>query len=205
MTSRLFIIRHGMTHWNSEGRYQGHTDIELNSEGIAQAFALQRRLQYVDLEAVYSSDLSRAYKTAEIIAQPHGLKVKIAPGLKEINFGVWEGLNYHALKQEYPEQLQVWLEKPHLLNVPQGETFSSVRDRAVAEANRIMEGHPDGNVAFVTHGGTIAALICGLLGQPLEKMWQYKQKNTAVNILRKEGPRYELELLNDTSHLVQES
>lgn len=204
MTSRLIIIRHGMTYWNNESRYQGHTDIELNPEGIDQALALQHRLAGTKLEAIYSSDLSRAYKTAEIIAQPHGLKVSIAPGLKEINFGAWEGLTYQDLLRDYPEQLKVWLEKPHDLNVPQGETFPQVRDRAVAEVHKILQQHQIGNVAIVTHGGTIAALICGLLGEPLSCMWQYKQKNTAVNVLRKQGDSYELELFNDISHLSKE-
>lgn len=202
MTSKLIILRHGMTYWNNESRYQGHTDIELNPQGIAQAHAVRERLAGTKLEAIYSSDLSRAFKTAEIIAQPHGLKVSVAPGLKEINFGVWEGLTYTDLLRDYPEQLQVWLERPHDLNVPQGETFLQVRDRAVAEVQRIIHEHPTGTVVIVTHGGTIAALICGLLGQPLSCMWQYKQKNTALNILSKQGDRFELEVFNDISHLA---
>jgi len=201
MASRLILVRHGMTHWNNERRYQGHTDIELNDEGIAQAYAVQRRLAATKLEAVYSSDLSRAYKTAQIIAEPHRLPVKIAPGLREINFGVWEGLCYEDLLRDYPDLLQVWFNSPHQLKVPEGETFQEVRDRAVAEVQKITAEHPLGNVILVSHGGTIAALICGLLEQPLSQMWQYKQKNTAVNILRKEGQKYVLELFNDVSHL----
>lgn len=202
MTSQLILIRHGKTYWNNENRYQGHTDIELNSEGLSQAYALQKRLAGTKLEAIYSSDLSRAYKTAEIISQPHGLKVLISPGLKEINFGDWEGLCYPDLQLDYPQELQIWLERPHELKLPKGETFGEVRDRAVAEVQSIMAKHFAGTVAIVSHGGTIAALLCGLLGEPLSSMWRFKQMNSAVNILNKKGSRYELELFNDTSHLT---
>ncbi len=201
MTSRLILIRHGKTYWNDERRYQGHTNIELNHEGIRQALNLQRRLKDVKLDAVYSSDLSRAYKTAEIIAEPHGLRVQIAPGLREINFGEWEGLTYTELLRNYPHELKLWQENPQELRLPQGETFSQVRDRAVAEVQSIMNKYPGGTIAFVSHGGTIATLICGLLKQPLKNMWQYKQQNTAVNILIKNGDSYELELFNDVTHL----
>lgn len=201
MTSRLIIIRHGKTYWNNERRYQGHTDTELSPEGIAQAEALQRRLQSQKIEAIYSSDLSRAFRTAEIMAKPHGLKVVPTLGLKEINFGVWEGLTFEEIQRDYPEQLKIWQERPQDLRIQDGETFSFIKEKAVATVHQIMQEHPGGTVAFVSHGGTIAALICGLLEEPLAMMWKYRQNNTAVNILLKKGDKYKIELLNDASHL----
>lgn len=202
MTARLIIIRHGKTYWNNERRYQGHVNIELSPEGIAQAKELQKRLASSKIDAIYSSDSSRAFRTAEIIAEPHGLKVIPTLGLKEINFGVWEGLTYDEILRDYPEELKIWQESPQDLRIKNGETFTFIRDRAVTAVKEILQEYPGGTVAFVSHGGTIAALICGLLEQPLSMMWKYRQNNTAVNILIKNGNKYEIELLNDTSHLM---
>lgn len=201
MTTRLILVRHGMTEWNNEFRYQGHADINLNEEGFRQAEALREKLAGEKLAAVYSSDLSRAYNTAVVIVAPHGLPVQVCPDLREINFGAWEGLTYYDIEKNYPEQLKIWRQTPHLLQVPEGETFPLIRDKACACAEKIIAKHMDETVLIVTHGGTIAAMICGLLGQPLEKMWEYKQKNTAVNVLRWEEGRFRLDVLNDVSHL----
>lgn len=201
MAVRIYLMRHGLTPWNYESRFQGNTDIELSPEGIKQAKALQGRLTTEKLDAIYSSDLTRALQTAEIVAKPHGLEVRTKPGLREIHFGVWEGLTYKDLEREYPQELKTWLEAPHLLAVPQGETFAMLQDRAIKCLREILAFHPHGNIAVVAHGGTIAALICGLLQEPLAKMWNYRQKNTALNVLKWEEGRVSVELLNDSSHL----
>ncbi len=202
MSQRLILIRHGLTYWNNLFRYQGHTDIELNEEGIAQAQAAKRKLVRYKLEAIYSSDLSRAVQTAQIIAAPHGLPVKTYPQLREINFGVWEGLTYQDLEQRFPELLKTWVDSPHLLAVPGGETFMAVQERALKCIYELVSYHQQGNIAVVTHGGTIATLICGLLNEPISTMWKYKLKNSAISTLIFENNLFSLETVNDVTHLA---
>lgn len=201
MSTRLFLIRHGLTIWNHEFRYQGHTDIELSPEGRIQAQALRQRMKKEKLTAIFSSDMIRAIETAKIIGEPHQLEIQINPLFKEIKFGVWEGLTYQDLEKHYPEQLKVWTETPHLLQIQGGETFADLRNRAVRGLHEVLALYPTGNIAIVSHGGTIAALICGLLQEPLSKMWQYKQKNAAINILQIKEGKVTIEILNDISHL----
>ena len=199
---RLLLIRHGTTYWNNLFRYQGHTDIELNEEGIEQARAVKNRIAQYQLKAIYSSDLSRAVQTAQIIAAPHKLPVQTYPELREINFGVWEGLTYRDLEQHYPELLKTWLEAPHLLDVPGGETFAQVQERAMKCICEIVRFHPQGNIAVVAHGGTIAALICGLLNEPISGMWKYRQKNASLTTFLIENKEFILETVNDVTHLA---
>lgn len=203
MTRRIFLIRHGLTMWNHEFRYQGHTDIELSNEGRVQAQALQKRLEQEKISAIFSSDLKRAVETAKIINQRHNLEITINPLFKEINFGVWEGLTYKDLQVRYPEQLKVWIDTPHLLKLDRGETFEQLRDRAVQGVQEVLSLHQEGNIVIVSHGGTIASLICGLLHEPLIRIWEYKQKNAALNILQIKHDDVTIEILNDTSHLEQ--
>lgn len=202
MTTRVFLIRHGYTIWNHEFRYQGHTDIELSPEGIIQARDLCKRMRQEKLSAIFSSDLKRAYQTARIIAEPHNLEVQIVPQLKEICFGVWEGLTYEDLQKKYPQELAIWLKTPHLLKIQDAETFAELRDRAVGSLYELVSKFPAAQIAIVSHGGTIAALICGLLKEPLEKMWQYKQKNAALNIIDISKKEATIRSINDTSHLT---
>jgi len=203
MTVRLILIRHGLTLWNHELRYQGHTDTKLSSDGIRQALALRERIRDEKLTAIFSSDLARAVETAKIIAAPHRLEVQINPLLREINFGVWEGLTYQDIERDYPEQLKIWRDAPHLLTVERAETFAELKERALKGLQEILSAYPTGNIAVVTHGGTIAAMLCGLLNEPLSNMWKYRQKNAAINIVVIKGKEVALELMNDTSHLEE--
>jgi alpha-ribazole phosphatase len=204
MAIRIFLVRHGLTIWNHEFRYQGHTDIELSSEGRAQAKALQQRFQQENFTAIFCSDLKRALETAKIINESHNLKIQINQNFKEINFGEWEGMTYDDIQNKYPEQIKVWLKTPHLLRLERGESFVELRDRAMVGIREIVSLYSEGNILIVTHGGTIASLICGLLQEPLTKMWEYKQKNSAVNILKYCDEKVTIEILNDTSHLKNE-
>jgi len=201
MSNRLILIRHGLTIWNHEFRYQGHTDIELSEEGVKQAQALQKRLAGEKLDAIYSSDLSRAVQTASIIAKPHRLELITDSRLREVNFGVWEGLNFKEIESRYPDLLKTWLEAPHNLEIPQGETFMAMHDRALTCIREIIAVKPSGTTAVVAHGGTIAALLCGLMNQPLTCMWNYKQKNAALNVLTVDKKGVTAEVINDVRHL----
>lgn len=201
MENKLIIVRHGKTYWNHERRYQGHTDIRLNNEGIKQANDLMRRLTNEKITAIYSSDLIRAQETAEIIAQPHGLKVQTKEALREMNFGVWEGLTFQEIEKKYPKECEAWILKPHELLIPQGESFFMVRDRVLKETQKILKQHEKGNIILVAHGGVNAALICALLDKPLSVMWDYMQKNTAISTFVRKDGKMSLEVFNDYSHL----
>jgi broad specificity phosphatase PhoE len=153
--TQIYLVRHGATEWNHNRRAQGHADIDLAKEGYRQAIGAAEELSKADLTAVYSSDLKRAIKTADPIAAEHGLDVIQEPDLREIDQGEWEGLHVDEIKERWPD---LWGAARHYSRRPGGESPEQVRERAVAVLKRIVEKHPDGRVAIVSHGGTIRAL-----------------------------------------------
>ncbi len=208
MATKIIFVRHGLTPWNYIHRYQGHTDVALSDDGINQALALKKRFMKNQLEAIYSSDLIRAVKTAEIINEAHQLPLQIIPELREMNFGVWEGLIFTEIAEKYPELSQKWLHDPHLVQLPKGECIAMVQARGMQAIKQIIPHHPNGQVIIVSHGILIASVICGLLGRPLtSNLIEYKQENTAVSILtvtiNPSSFKYEatLDLFNDLTHL----
>jgi broad specificity phosphatase PhoE len=99
VVTTLLLARHGETDWNREHRWQGHAGPPLNDTGRRQALALAQRLPVVD--AVYSSDTERAYETAQIVAEPRGLEVRTDARLREVNFGLWEGLTRGEIDERF--------------------------------------------------------------------------------------------------------
>jgi alpha-ribazole phosphatase len=210
MALKILLVRHGVTSWNHVHRYQGHTDIVLSEDGIKQAYALKERFSNTPVEAIYSSDLLRAVKTAEIINEAHGLPLHTCPELREINFGIWEGLTFTEITKRYPELSQKWLTGPHLVKLPEGENVAQVQARGMEATQQIIASHPDGQVIVVAHGVIIATILGGLLKIPLNKLQEYKQDNTAVSIVSISksngkqislGYQASLETFNDLSHL----
>lgn len=199
--TRLIFVRHGQTIWNDLGKYQGHTDIPLNTVGISQAQKTAQRLAREDIHAIYSSDLMRAQQTAEIIGARHNLAINYFPDLREINFGQWEGKIYQEIVKEYPQLLKQWIEDPEKLKIPEGETFGELRERAFKAINSILENHDQETVLIVTHGGTIVTILCKVLGMDLKNMWQIKQSNSAISIIEFYDKRGIVTSFNDTYHL----
>ena len=200
--TRLLLVRHGETIWNHTSRYQGHTDIELTETGREQARSLAKRLKTEKVKAVYSSDLKRAFETASILATPHNLPVKTTKELREINFGVWEGLTYQEIMEEYRELASEWYQYPGKIRIPGGETFTDVKERAYNTILELARQNDPGTIIVVAHGGTIRAIICGLLDIDLNHAFQIRQDNTALNIIEcNQGGYIVLSLLNGVSHL----
>ncbi|SDE84893.1 alpha-ribazole phosphatase [Sporomusa acidovorans] len=199
--TRLIIIRHGQTLWNLERKYQGHSDIALSDKGIKQAEAVAARLAKEKIDAVYASDLSRACKTAEYIAARHNLKVNITPELREIKFGEWEGLTYDQITARWPGMLGKLWTTPDELEIPGGESFHQLKERAYAAIQKIIKEHPGQTVAVVAHGGTIGTILCAVLDIHLNHVWSIKQDNTAVNIIEYYDGRPVITLLNCVRHL----
>jgi alpha-ribazole phosphatase len=199
---RLLLVRHGETIWNHTSRYQGHTDIELSETGREQARSLAKRLKTEKVKAVYSSDLKRAFETASILASPHNLPVKATKELREINFGDWEGLTYQEIMEEYRELASEWYQHPGKIRIPGGETFTDVKERAYNTILELARQNDPGTIIVVAHGGTIRAIICGLLDIDLNHAFQIRQDNTALNIIEyNHGGYIVLSLLNGVSHL----
>ncbi|MEW6425903.1 MAG: histidine phosphatase family protein, partial [Bacillota bacterium] len=121
MGCRLYLVRHGETVWNSEMKFQGHSNVPLSERGRAQARLLARRLANNPITAFYASDLKRAYETAMILAQPHGLPVESLDSLREMNFGVWEGLTMSEIKEKSGELAGRWWSDPLHTRIPAGE------------------------------------------------------------------------------------
>ncbi|MCX7781947.1 MAG: alpha-ribazole phosphatase [Negativicutes bacterium] len=201
--TRLILVRHGQTTWNSELKYQGHTDTELSALGIEQAKIVARRLAKYPIAGVYASDLSRAYQTAEHIAAVHGLPVCQMPELREIKFGDWEGLTYEAVRQKWPEMIDRFFSFADEIKIPGGESFSQLKERAMSAIVRLTERHKGETAVIVSHGGTIRTIICAALNIHLNYVWNIRQDNTAVNIIEYYPERAIVTLLNDVHHLEE--
>ncbi len=168
---RIWLLRHGQTAWNEQGRFCGHTDIPLSTLGRRQARKLASRLQHRPITAIYSSDLSRARETAEIIAKKRQRDIIISSVWREIHFGAWEGLTYNEIAASFHEQLGFFTDPEHVAP-PQGETLTEVLQRVMPALGEIMQREHDGEIVLVSHGGVLRGLLCSLLGMPLRNQWQ---------------------------------
>jgi len=200
--TKLLLVRHGETVWNYISRYQGHTDIELSEKGRKQAQLLSKSLHTEEIKAVYSSDLTRAAETAGILAAPHGLPVQVTKELREINFGAWEGLTHREIMEQFKDVAAEWYDHPGKVRIPGGESFQDLKERAYRKILDLLAENDPGTIITVAHGGTIRAVVCGLLDIDLNHAFQIRQDNTALNIIEYHPQGYTvLALLNGTSHL----
>jgi broad specificity phosphatase PhoE len=197
----LFLVRHGRTGWNKEQIFRGTKDVPLDAVGREEALLVGERLKGERLRAVYSSPLSRAKETAEAIARFHNVEVQVLAGLIDLNFGEWEGQSLEEVKKQYPDLYQQWLQEPHQVVFPNGEGLDAVSSRAMKVVEGIIERHPQGAVALVSHRVVLKVLICALLGLDNSHFWNIGQDTTAVNCFHHRAGRWIAALLNDTCHL----
>lgn len=202
MGCRVYLVRHGETKWNSLLRFQGQTDIPLSERGRQQATLLARRLAGEEFQSCYASDLSRAFETAEILAEAHGMAVQAIPALRELNFGAWEGLTIPEIKTLFSEEIKQWWESPLTTRIPGGETLAEMAERSTLAIKRIIDTHSEGNVLVVSHGGAIRSIVGSVLGMNLNQYWRLKLDNASLNIVDfADWEKGVLMLFNDHSHL----
>jgi alpha-ribazole phosphatase len=156
---KLYLIRHGETKLNKEFRFIGRTDPALSAQGESQAQALAERLADEDISAIYASDLLRATQTASIIAGDSGVDVIETEGLREIDFGDWEGLSYNEIMEHDKETLDSWIENPTGVDIPGGESWRDFAARINAAFDDITQNENGDAIALVTHGGPIKLLM----------------------------------------------
>ncbi len=200
MTS-IYLVRHGQTAWNKEEIFRGRTNVPLDETGFRQAELAGDFLKDVQIDAIYSSPLSRALQTAERIAKPHGLPVQVLEGFIDMSFGNWEGHAHLEIQKNDPETYRQWRETPHLAKLPGGESLEEVRARAMAALEEVIRRHPYGNVLVVSHRVVNKVLLCGILGVDNSHFWQIAQDTTAINLILYKGGKYILSLMNETCHL----
>ena len=151
----ILLARHGETDWNLEGRFQGFADPPLNDTGRAQAAGLGAQLMDVELTAVYSSPLRRAFETAELLAAPHRLAPVALEALREVDVGSWQGLTREEVETRYPEQFTRWLDYGQ--GWQDGESYDEMARRVVAMLLQLATAHDGNRILVVTHGGPIRA------------------------------------------------
>ena len=198
--TEITLVRHGETEWNVEEIFRGRIDIELNETGIRQAKLLAEYLGQIKIAAVYSSPLKRALRTADIIAAPHQLRVEIAPGLIDFDYGKWQGLPHQEVKEKYQELYSRWLNHPHQLRMPEGESLDDVSKRAMMVVAEII-AKVEGTAVLVSHRVVSKVLICALLGLDNAHFWNVRQDVGGVTTFSYEKGRFVLTEHNNTSFL----
>jgi len=196
----IILVRHGETEWNIKEIFRGRIDIELNETGIKQAELLAEYLSQVEMEAIYSSPLKRALKTAEVIASYHNLDVEIAPGLIDFDYGEWQGLPHQEVKNKYKELYAEWIKNPHRVKMPGGESLDDVRRRAIGVVDSVISQY-EGTIALVSHRVVNKVLICTLLGLDNSHFWNVKLDMCGITTFTYKDERFILIRHNDTSYL----
>ena len=203
---RCYLVRHGATEWNAQGRIQGQSNPSLNEAGKRQARRLGMRLASVPLAEARCSDLRRCSETAAGILQGRNdVPLREMPELREKNFGAWEGLTFREVEVGYPDLYRNWLRAGDpSFAPPGGESDLQLYSRADTVVDRLRAALAvgGGNLLVVSHGGTLRALIARLLGLPVQQMWKFRFANAGLSVvsLFEDGSTV-VDLLNDTSHL----
>ncbi len=199
---RLILIRHGETEWNVTLQYQGHANVPLNERGREQAQRVAQRLRHLGVTALYASDIARAWETAQIIATATNLKPQAMPELREIDVGKWEGLTPEQLYRQFPNHMREYERDPARTVRLGGESYAQLQARALVALQRIQETHQaDEVVLAVSHGGTIRALLCHVIGLDLAHFGRMWLDNGSLTELRYGKHGWRLFRLNDAAHL----
>jgi broad specificity phosphatase PhoE len=199
---KLFATRHGETEWNLIGREMGHLDSPLTERGLRQAEALANRLSALNLDLIYSSDLGRARRTAEIAASACGIEVRLVPALRERNMGIFQGLTLAEIRERFPDELRAYNSAGAGYVIPDGESARQRTERSVRALSEIAERHGDGRVAVVTHGGFLLGFFQYVLGLSHGEAWRFRRHNASLSVFGYENAQWHLETWNDTSHLL---
>ena len=204
--SRIFLVRHGETNWNKEGRFQGQRNIPLNSNGKKQAEKASKYLKEINFNKAFSSSMDRPYETAQIILQNKSdLEITKIEKLVEISHGLWEGKLEKEIKEQWPDLLKNWHEKPEQVIMPEGETIKEVSERSLMAWEEICLAQKNKDLTLlVAHDAVNKTLICNILGIDFSNIWMIKQGNGGITIIDIfDDPKKDnvISALNITTHL----
>ncbi|MEU3724378.1 bifunctional RNase H/acid phosphatase [Streptomyces sp. NPDC031705] len=199
------LLRHGETALTPQKRFSGSggTDPELSPAGRRQAAAVAEALAARGtVSAVVSSPLRRCRETAQAVADRLGLPVALEEGLRETDFGAWEGLTFAEVRERFPDDLQAWLDSPRAAPTGGGESFTAVTRRVSAARDRLLAAHAGRTVLLVTHVTPVKTLVRLALGAPPESLFRMELSAASLSAVAYYADgNASVRLLNDTSHL----
>lgn len=212
--TRVILVRHGATEWNRGHKFQGHQDVPLATLGRLQAERLAFRLQRERVSFAFTSDLQRARQTAETLTAANDIPLRVTPELREMSFGLWEGLTAKEIELAYPDEWRAWTADPARTCPPKGESLERLAhrvgtffDTALKQLPSEWEPQQRGRrrvrptVMFVSHGGALRALLTYLLDIPLEHYWRFALRPGSISILDLYPEGAIAAVIGETSHL----
>lgn len=200
--TRICLVRHGETPWNTERRIQGQIDIGLNQHGIRQARAAGQYLREEQASAIYASDLQRAWATAHALSEFSGLVAQARPALRERKYGVFEGLTYDEAKAAHPEVYRRFeAREPGFVFPGDGESLEQLSARVVGCLKEISAAHHGETVLLVTHGGVLDVVNRFVRDLPLVTPRDFMIPNAGLNWISVLDGRWQIDEWAITAHL----
>jgi broad specificity phosphatase PhoE len=200
----IFLIRHGNTEFNKKKLFRGHFDVPLDNAGIKQAEETGKFLKVINFDVIFSSPLSRAFKTADIINkyQENSVEVIKEDGFMDLNFGDWEGRGYDEVKSEYPEIFNRWMREPYKASIPKGEMLYDAQSRSWETLKGIVANNAGSILAIVTHRIINKLLISKMLDIGESGIWKINQDSCCINIFEFNYGYFFVSKLNYNFHIV---
>ena len=164
MTLTLYLLRHGQTEYSRSNAFCGSVDPELTEDGIEMAQTFAVAYQSLEWQAIYASPMQRAIATATPLAEKLGIELELRDGLKEINYGKWEGQTVPTVSSEYHDDYIRWTADPAWYPPTGGELAVAIASRALVVIEEIKQRYSSGNILIVSHKATIRIILCSLLG-----------------------------------------
>lgn len=181
--TRLYLVRHGRVAEGHTDRYHGHNDVGLSPQGVKQFEDLAAQLAAAPLAGIYSSDLTRTLKGAEIISRGRDLTPQAIPEFREVNFGSWEGLTFAEIMTQYPAELQERFRDLTNFRIPGGESLKDVRARATPKLQELLSRHANEAFLLVAHAGLNRVILSEAMGLPLDHLFRLDQNYGCLNII----------------------
>lgn len=199
----LYLVRHGESEWNRQGRIQGALDSDLSDLGREQARFVGLELAKEPIQFAVTSTATRALETSKIALKAFEREIPCEETslLREINLGSWEGMTAADLKKRSPEQVDLWFHRPSRVRIEGGETMRAFRIRIMREMDRLQAAHRDETMVVFSHGGVICTYLTGLLKMKLDDMWRFKIRNGSITKIIFPIGKPRIELLGDIHHL----